>query len=85
MWPKYGLQDFKLTLVHWGLLLQGQSGWGMNVTTHLHLAPRSRTHGAIPPLPYTSSRHGVSLSTGTALSLPGQQWLLITITTKLVA
>jgi len=27
------------------------SGRGMNLTTHLHLAPRSRMCGAIPPLP----------------------------------
>jgi hypothetical protein len=34
-----------------GLFLWGQSGRGVKVTTHLHLVPRSRIHGAIPPLP----------------------------------
>jgi hypothetical protein len=29
--------------------------------THLHLVPRSRTFGAMPPLPNTSSRRGVQL------------------------
>jgi len=30
------------------------SGWGMKLTAHLHLAPRLRMDGAIPPLPHTS-------------------------------
>jgi hypothetical protein len=29
---------------------RGYSGWGANLTAHLHLAPRLRMHGAIPPL-----------------------------------
>jgi hypothetical protein len=33
-----------------GLFPWGQSGRGVNLTTHLHLAPRSRRLGAIPPL-----------------------------------
>jgi hypothetical protein len=33
-------------------------------------APRLRMHGAIPPLPHTSSWHGAYLSTGTSLPLP---------------
>jgi len=32
-----------------------QSGRGVKLTTHLHLAPRLRMRGAIPPLPNTSS------------------------------
>jgi len=28
-----------------------QSGLCMKLTTHLHLAPRLRKHGAIPPIP----------------------------------
>jgi hypothetical protein len=31
---------------------------GVKLTTHLHLVPRSRMHGAIPPLPNTSSWRG---------------------------
>jgi len=30
---------------------RGQSGRGVELTTHLHLVQRSRTRGAIPPLP----------------------------------
>jgi hypothetical protein len=30
----------------------GWSGRGVNLTTHLHLVPRSRMRGAIPPLQY---------------------------------
>jgi len=29
----------------------GGKGWGMKLTTHLHLVPRSRMHGAIPTFP----------------------------------
>jgi len=39
-----------------GVLSGGQSGWGMKLTTHLHLVPMLRMHGAIPLLPHTSSR-----------------------------
>jgi len=28
-----------------------KAGGGMRLTTHLHLVPRLRMHGAIPPLP----------------------------------
>jgi hypothetical protein len=38
------------------------------VTIHLHLVPRLRMRGAIPPLPNTSSCRGDLLSTGTVLS-----------------
>jgi hypothetical protein len=34
-----------------GLFLWGSSGRGVKLITHLHLVPRSRMHGAIPPLP----------------------------------
>jgi hypothetical protein len=46
----------------WGLpspLCNGYKGlfsWGVKLTTHLHLVPRSRIHGATPPPP-----HGVVL------------------------
>jgi hypothetical protein len=42
----------------------------MTLTTHLHLVPRSRMRGAMPPLPNTPSWHGTHLkeSTGTTLS-----------------
>jgi hypothetical protein len=42
----------------------GQSGWGVKLTTHLHLVPRSRIRGAIPPLPNTPSRRGAKLNNG---------------------
>jgi len=35
---------------YWMLFPQG-SGWSVKLTTHLHLAQRLRTSGAIPPLP----------------------------------
>jgi hypothetical protein len=31
----------------------GKSSWGMKLTIQLHLVPRFRMHGAIPPLPHT--------------------------------
>jgi hypothetical protein len=34
------------------------SGRGVNLTTHLHLAPRLRMHGDIPPIPHTLSWRG---------------------------
>jgi len=33
-----------------GLFLSGKSGWGVKLTNHLHLVPRWRICGAIPPL-----------------------------------
>jgi hypothetical protein len=33
----------------------------MKLTTHLHLVPRSRVHGDIPPLPNTPSWYGAQL------------------------
>jgi hypothetical protein len=61
---------------HWGppsllpnkyqeLLVQEYSGWGMKLTTHLHLVPKLRMYGATLPPPNTSSWHGTELSTGT--------------------
>ena len=35
--------------------------WGVNVTTPLHLMPRLRMSGAIPPLPYRPSWRGQGL------------------------
>jgi hypothetical protein len=34
-----------------GLFPWEKSGRGVKLTTHLHIMPRSRMHGAIPPLP----------------------------------
>jgi hypothetical protein len=34
-----------------GSFLGGQSGWGVKLTTRIHLVPRSRMLGAIPPFP----------------------------------
>jgi hypothetical protein len=44
-----------------GLLPWGYSGWGVKLTTHLHLVLRSRMSGAIPPLPNSPSRRGTQL------------------------
>jgi hypothetical protein len=44
-----------------GLVPWRQSGRGVKLTTHLHLVPRSRIHGAIPPLSNTSSWRGAQL------------------------
>jgi hypothetical protein len=38
-----------------------KSGRGVKLTTHLHLVPRSRMRGAIPPLPHTPSWRGLPL------------------------
>jgi hypothetical protein len=38
-----------------GLFPRGFSGRGVKLTTHLHLVPRLRLHGVIPPLTFTSS------------------------------
>jgi len=44
---------------------------GMKLTTHLHIVPRSRMRGAIPPLLNMPSLHGAQLkSTGTTLPIP---------------
>jgi hypothetical protein len=34
-----------------GVLSGGQSGWGIKLTTRLHLVPTLRMHGVIPLLP----------------------------------
>jgi hypothetical protein len=39
-----------LSNVHQGLFPWAWSSWGMKLTTHFHLLPSSRVHGAIPPL-----------------------------------
>jgi hypothetical protein len=44
-----------------GLLPREQSGRGVKLTNHLHLVPRSRMHGAIPPFPNTPSWCGAQL------------------------
>jgi len=44
----------------------GKVAWPGHEADHL---PRLRMHGAIPPLPHTSSWHGAWLSTGTTLPL----------------
>jgi len=41
-----------------GLLPRLQSGRGVMLMTHLHLAPRTRTRAAISPLHHTSSWSG---------------------------
>jgi hypothetical protein len=48
-----------------GLFPHAYCGWGVKLTTHLHLAPRWRMRGSIPPFPHTSSWRG----TGTTLRL----------------
>jgi hypothetical protein len=40
---------------------------GVKLTTHIHLVPKSRMHGTIPPPPSMSSWHGASLSMWTTL------------------
>jgi hypothetical protein len=40
---------------HWVLFPQGQNGWSMKVTTHLHIVPRLKIRGALSTFPHTSS------------------------------
>jgi len=47
-----------------GLFLRGWSSWAMNLTALLHLVPRLRMCGTIPPLTLTYSRRGAWLSAG---------------------
>jgi hypothetical protein len=42
----------------------GLSGWYVKLTTHLHLVPKLRIRGAIPPFPHVSSWRGAHFSTG---------------------
>jgi len=42
-----------------GELSPGIKRWGVKLTTRLHLVPMLRMRGAIPPLPQTSSWHGI--------------------------
>jgi hypothetical protein len=44
-----------------GLFPRRQSGWGVKLTIHLQLVPRSRIRGSIHPLPYTCSWHSAYL------------------------
>jgi hypothetical protein len=44
-----------------GLLLWGYSGWGVKLTTHLHLIPRSECVEAYIHAPSTPSRRGFSV------------------------
>jgi hypothetical protein len=59
----------------WGppsLLSNGYQGllpWGVKLTTHLYLVPKSRMRGAITPLPNTPSRRGARLK-NTGITLP---------------
>jgi hypothetical protein len=40
-----------------GLLPRGYSGWGVNLTTHPQLVPRSRKYGSTHPFPHMPSWH----------------------------
>lgn len=44
-----------------GLFLQGRSNYNMKLTTYLHVVPRLRIHGDVPPVSHTSSWHGAYL------------------------
>jgi hypothetical protein len=60
-----------LSIGYRGLFPRGLSGWGVKLTTHLQLVPRSRKCVSIHPLPPTSSWLVLSwLCTGTTLPLP---------------
>jgi hypothetical protein len=41
-------------LIGTGGFFWGKINWGMKLTTHLHLVPRLRICGAVPPLLHTS-------------------------------
>jgi len=45
-----------------GSYLSGKEAGDVKPTARLHLVPRLRMHGAIPPLPNTSSWHGALLN-----------------------
>jgi len=47
-----------------------QSGWNVNLTSHLHLVARLRMRGSIPPLPNTSLHLVLKLITDTTLQSP---------------
>jgi hypothetical protein len=55
-----------------------KSSGGVQLTTHLHLVPRSRMRGAIPPLAQYASKCGAQLNTGTTLPLPLPLYLSLT-------
>jgi len=50
--------------IHWvpGLFRCEWSGWGVKLSTHLHLLPRLRMYGAISPLLHGFSWYGAQLS-----------------------
>jgi len=50
-------------------LFWGKNGLGVTLTTHLHLVPKLRMHGAIPSLHQISSWCGTSCSSGITLLL----------------
>jgi len=52
-----------------GLLRRDYSDRNVKLTTHLHLVPRLKMRGDIPPLPHTSSCRGVQLNTETSSPL----------------
>jgi hypothetical protein len=59
---------------------QGWTWWGMKLTTHLHVVPKLKIHGTIPPLPHTDSWHALgnfSLCLITALDLRFSQWQIL--------
>jgi hypothetical protein len=58
--PALGLSPPSIQWVPWALSL-GESGWGMKLTTHLHLVPRSKMYAVIPPFPSMPSWHGDQL------------------------
>jgi len=43
----------RFNLIYEGLFPWGWNGRSVKLTTHVHLVPKSRMHGDIPPLPNT--------------------------------
>jgi hypothetical protein len=66
MWGKPSL----LSNGYWGLFLRRESGWGVTLTTNLHLAPRLRMRGVTPTLPL----YALIACTGTTSPLPNADW-----------
>jgi hypothetical protein len=61
--PALGAHTTSYPMCARGSFPRKSSGRVVKLTTHLHLMPRLRMRGAVPPLPHTSSWRG-------ALSLP---------------
>jgi hypothetical protein len=58
-----------------GVLSSGVQQLGLKLTTHLHLVPRLRMHGSIPPLSHTSTWHKVlPLPSRAIMYKRGSQW-----------